>query len=177
MVRWLAHEDTRWARPIYDLDVFTEEWACTPNPDGTWTTWRGPRYHIPILRFEGTAEEIAQEIRALRDTCPYKGSYEAPERYEEPFTAVRPYGGRWLRTEDPERFIHWVGMSVHPHPTPHRLPPVNEAMLKHFHERMALVEKYPLQTEAEAFAESCVVREAPQPGGDPLRVTKVEGLP
>lgn len=154
MVQWLAHEGTRWAQPIYDLDVFAGEWACTPEPDGTWKMWRGVRFHIPILRFEGTAEEIAQEIRALRDTCPYKGSYEAPERYEEPFTFAKPHGGRWLRTEDPDRFIHWVGMSVHPYHEPRPLTPINVEMLKHFHERMALAEKYPLQTEVEAFAES-----------------------
>lgn len=175
MAQWLAHEDTRWARPIYDLDVFAGEWACTPEPDGTWTTWRGPRFHIPILRFEGTAEEIAREIQALRDTCPYRGSYGAPERYEEPFTVAQPHGGRWLRTDDPKRVVYWMGLSVHP-AEPRPLRPLDEATRIHFAERMEMAEEYPLQTEAEAFQESWVVREDVQPGGDPLRVTGVKGL-
>jgi hypothetical protein len=144
MVTWIT-EDGRWARPVYDLAP-PDDWASTPEPDGSWKTWRGVRYHVPVMRFEGTPEEIAAEVRALRETCPYRPSYLAAEP---PLSSVEIGFVRWYRTPDPSRVALWLGFAVRPNPEGDALRPFDEIVLEEYADRLAKAGKHPLTEEPE----------------------------
>lgn len=44
--------------------------VCTLEPDLTWKVWRGVRFDVRPVTFEGTAEEVADKVQALRDKAP-----------------------------------------------------------------------------------------------------------
>jgi len=150
MVRWITCEDGK-ARPIhlaYDINPEARDWRSTPREDGSWVVQKGTRYDQPVMRFEGTPEEIAQEVKALRDTCPFKGSYEAPEKVEDPYVIVHQPWGSWFKSETEGKYVCWLAFAVGPcFDPPRKHDDIAFCVLEWFEKRMTEVEKYPLITE------------------------------
>jgi len=136
------------SNPRYDLVPGYP--AMTPEKDGTWKEWKGVRFTLPILRVEGTPEEIGAELQALRDTCPWKGSYEAPEKVETPYTTSKINSGRWFRSDETGHYILWIGFYVEVDADlPRAIPGFRTIIPEWLQDRLAQAEEFPLPIESE----------------------------
>lgn len=50
-----------------DLDWAVGEEAMVLQPDRTWKRYSGVKFKLELVEFEGTPEEVADELQALRD--------------------------------------------------------------------------------------------------------------
>ena len=49
--------------------------VCTLEPDLNWKVWKGSKFTVEPIEFEGTAEEIANAVGELRDGAPFQPHY------------------------------------------------------------------------------------------------------
>ena len=57
------------------LDKLPSHAACTLEPNLTWRVWKGPRFVVHPVWFEGTLDEIVESVATLRDAAPLKPHY------------------------------------------------------------------------------------------------------
>ena len=143
---------------MYDLEIGCP--AMTPESTyGEWRLWPATRVQPPMLRCEGTPEEIAVELQRLRETCPWKPSYEAPEKIEDPYCTVHIYHGRWFAPEhDDGRYVLWLSIAVVQCDEPRQIPPFKEWTAEYFAERMKIVGKTPMAIESDELKRLAGVR-------------------
>lgn len=135
--------------PLYDLMPGYPAW--TLRPDGTWREWPLVRVEVPVLRLEGPVEEIGERLQALRDTCPLKASYEAPEKVVEPYATTIIHVTRWFAPRSEEGHpVLWIGFSVQrsTHP-PEAIQGFSRVIPEDYQWRLAQAEKYPFRIEAD----------------------------
>jgi len=57
------------------FDKWPQHDAATLEPDLTWKVWKGPRFVVQPVWFEGTLDEVVERVGALRDAAPIKPHY------------------------------------------------------------------------------------------------------
>lgn len=111
------------------LDKHPDRPAATLEADRTWKLWHGPRMTVPMVRFEGTPEEVADQVQALRDLCPL-----GADRYSGgPHDLVSTYTLGYQGEPTPETVRVGIWLYVHSedaHPNPQtQRPTVRESVL------------------------------------------------